>query len=91
MDNDKVFTVYALTLIAGVLSVISASVMAGVATLPTPLNFVEHLALSFGFRAAYKSLAGPGWWQAPTQLSEVLPAMEPVEALPEHAVTAKAA
>ena len=61
MDNDKLFTIYALTLIAAVTSVITASVMSGIATLPTTGVFLEHVALSFGFRAAYKSLDGFDW------------------------------
>ena len=58
MDNDKAFTLYALVLTAGVASVITASVMTGITTLPTPTMFLEHLALSLGFRAAYKSIGG---------------------------------
>lgn len=61
MDNDRVFAFYALALVAGVASVITASVLAGVATLPSAGVFLEHLALSFGFRAAYKSLDGFDW------------------------------
>ena len=61
MDNDKAFTAYALTLVAVITSVITASVMAGFATLPTAGVFIEHLALSVGFRAAYKSFGGIDW------------------------------
>jgi hypothetical protein len=68
MDNDKLFTAYALVLIAGVASVVTASVAAGVAVLPTPLVFVEHLCMSLLFRAAYKSIGGFDWpiWAGPT-------------------------
>lgn len=68
MDDDKLFTIYALVLIAGVASVITASVMAGVAMLPTPFGFAEHLAMSLLFRAAYKSIGGFDWpiWAGPT-------------------------
>jgi hypothetical protein len=68
MHNDKLFTAYALVLIAGVASVLTASVVAGVAALPTPLGFVEHLAMSLLFRAAYKSIGGFDWpiWAGPT-------------------------
>lgn len=61
MNNDKIFTIYAVTLVAGVASVISASVIAGVATLPSLGVFVEHLAMSLIFRGAYKSFAGFDW------------------------------
>ena len=61
MDNDRFFAFYALTLIAGISSVITASVMAGVATLPTLGVFVEHVALSLAFRGAYKSFGGFDW------------------------------
>ena len=40
---------------------ITASVMAGVATLPTFFVFVEHIVLSLLFRAAYKSIGGFDW------------------------------
>ena len=55
MQNDKAFTIFAVALVAGVLSVITASVTAGIATMPTLFTFVEHLALSLTFRWAYKS------------------------------------
>ena len=61
MDNDRFFMFYALTLIAGVTSCITACVIAGVATLPSLGMFVEHLALSLAFRGAYKSFAGFDW------------------------------
>ena len=61
MDNDRVFMIYALALIAGVTSCITACVVAGVATLPSLGMFVEHLALSLAFRGAYKSFGGFDW------------------------------
>ena len=61
MDNDRAFTLYALTLIAIIGSVITASVASGIATLPTAGVFLEHLALSLGFRTAYKSFGGFDW------------------------------
>jgi hypothetical protein len=61
MNNDKAFALYAILIFSGVASVLTASVMAGVAALPTPLVFLEHLAMSFGFRAAYKSFEGWDW------------------------------
>ena len=61
MNNDKVFAAYALILVSGVASVITASVMASVAVLPSLAVFLEHLALSLLFRAAYKSIGGFDW------------------------------
>ena len=61
MSSDRAFTVYSLTLIAIITSVISASVLTGIATLPSARVFLEHLALSIGFRAAYHSLGGIDW------------------------------
>ena len=58
MSNDKHFAIYALILIAGVTSVLAASVTKGVTAAPPPLMFLEHLALGLGFRAAYKAFAG---------------------------------
>ena len=59
MDNNKAFALYTLLIISLFASVITASVMAGVATLPTPIGFIEHVGLSLVTRAAYKSLDGP--------------------------------
>lgn len=61
MASDRVFTLYALTLTAIITSVIASCVTSGVATLPSAGVFLKHLALSFGFRAAYKSLGGVEW------------------------------
>lgn len=61
MDNDKAFAIYALTVLAGLASVITASMLAGSASLPSALSFAEHLALSLSFRAAYKGLGGFSW------------------------------
>ena len=61
MDNDKVFALYATILAGGVASIITASVMAGIAAVPGPVALLEHIALSFGFRAAYKSFGGWDW------------------------------
>ena len=61
MNNDKIFAAYAVTLVAMVTSVIYASVMAGIAAVPTFGVFVEHLAMSLIFRGAYKSFAGFDW------------------------------
>ena len=61
MDNDRVFAAYALLLVGGVASVITASVTSGIATLPSAGVFLEHVVMSFGFRAAYKSLGGFEW------------------------------
>ena len=61
MDTNKAFAVYALTLIAGVGSVLAASVLAGITTAPSPAVFMEHVALGLMMRAAYKSIGGWDW------------------------------
>jgi hypothetical protein len=61
VDNDRIFAAYAVLLVAGVASVITTSVITGVAALPSAGVFLEHVAMSFGFRAAYKSLDGFDW------------------------------
>lgn len=64
MENDKAFAVYALLLIAGIGSLITALLVAGIASLPSPIGFAEHVALSLAMRASYKSFAGwdPSEW-----------------------------
>jgi hypothetical protein len=61
LDSDNRFTLYAVILISAVASVISASVMAGFATVPAPLFLAEHLGLGLLFRASYKSFGGIEW------------------------------
>jgi hypothetical protein len=61
LQNDKSFAAYALILIAGVTSVLTASVLAGFARLPSPQVFLEHVALGLLMRASYKSIAGWNW------------------------------
>ena len=58
MENDKYFSIYAFTILAGLASVLTASMMAGFASMPSPMVFIEHLAMSLTVRAAYKSF---GW------------------------------
>ena len=89
MDNSNAFTVYALILIAGVASVITASVAAGVTTLPSMLVFAEHVGLSLLFRAAYKSFGG--WTTGFESLYPAAPGAEAIEAAePAHGPTADA-
>jgi hypothetical protein len=83
LDRNKAFTIYALTLIAGVASVITASLMAGFATLPTPMVFVEHVALGLGIRAAYKYIGGfdlSDWTLTGEPIPAAIEAAEPMPA-----------
>jgi hypothetical protein len=85
------FTAYALVLFAAVASLITTMVMAGVAVLPTPLVFLEHLAMSLAFRAAYKGIGGFSWgeWTLTSGgIAEVIPVTEPTT---EPSITRKAA
>ena len=61
MDNDKAFIVYALVIFTGVATIMTTVLATSAPYLPSPLNIVEHLALSLGFRAAYKTMGGGGW------------------------------
>jgi len=61
LDSDHRFSLYAAILISAVASVISASVIAGIATAPAPAFLAEHLGLGLLFRASYKSLGGVEW------------------------------
>jgi len=85
LDRNKAFAIYALTLIAAVASVITASLIAGFATLPSPIVFVEHVALGLGIRAAYKYIGGfdlSDW----TLSGEPIPvAVEAADAMPAGA------
>jgi len=58
LDSDNAFTVYALILISGVASVLTASVIAGAAIPPSPGVFLEHVLLGLAIRASYKSIGG---------------------------------
>ena len=61
MQNDKVFAVAAIVLFAGLASVLTTSVLAGFAALPSPLVFLEHVAMGLLMRASYKSIGGWNW------------------------------
>jgi hypothetical protein len=74
VDNDKAFGLYALALVTGIASVITASLMAGYATLPTAGVFIEHVALSLTFRAAYKSFGGFEWAYQAAEFAGVITA-----------------
>lgn len=82
MDNDRIFAAYTLTLVAVVASVITASIMAGFATLPTAGVFIEHVAMSLGFRAAYKSFGGFDWLISTAQAIGFITTAQDVE--PAH-------
>lgn len=61
LNTDKAFAAYALILVSGVASLLTASVLVGFATLPSPGVFLEHVALGLAIRAGYKSIGG---WNA---------------------------
>ncbi len=58
MDNDKIFAAYTLALVAGIGTLLTVIVSTGVAQVPPPLMFIEHLALGLAIRGAYKSYGG---------------------------------
>jgi hypothetical protein len=61
MDNDKAFAIWAVVLIGAVASLLTGSVAAGMATLPSLSSFAEHVTLGLVIRTSYKSFAGPGF------------------------------
>lgn len=62
MDNDKAFAIFALTLLLGMASVLTAVMtFTEGASLPSPLVFVEHVAMGLAIRAAYKGFGGFSW------------------------------
>jgi hypothetical protein len=69
--------------------------MAGIATLPTPLVFLEHVGMSLAFRAAYKSLGRFSWddWSLTgARTAAALPTPEPApEPAPESTIDREAA
>lgn len=77
MSNDKAFAIYVMALVTGVLTVLTALIVAsGGAAMPPFVKVVEHLALGLGVRAAYKSLGG--WNPADWSLGGD-PVLEPAE------------
>lgn len=82
MDNDKVFRMYAATLIGGAVLVVASLIALGIGMLPTPVFFLEHVALGLLIRLAYKSFDGRTLnisWSWPTEGVEAsASASEPV-------------
>ena len=74
MGSDTSFKRYAAALVGAVLKMLTAVVLAGIASVPTPLFVVEHVGLGLLFRASYKSLAGPGWAFGAPEVDEVVEA-----------------
>jgi hypothetical protein len=72
VDNDKIFATYALSLIAGTITLVTAIFMGSGHSFP-PFAFVaEHLALSLLFRSAYHSLDGSNWIVSALELSGMI-------------------
>lgn len=62
MDNDRAFAAFALILVLGVASMLTASVLfVGNGTWPSPPSFLEHVALGLLMRAGYKQIGGWSW------------------------------
>ena len=84
LEDDKVFRAYVLLTASGVASVITATILNGNVTLPSPALFLQHLAMSYGFRAVCKWIPGARWddWNflartTPAPMPEVGPLPEP--------------
>lgn len=61
MDNDKAFAAYALTVFAGVATMLTIVLTTHLTTPPSPLSVLEHVTAGLLIRAAYKSLGGWSW------------------------------
>jgi len=61
MDNQKAFTIFAISIIAGTATVITAAVTLQGGTFPPVIYVIEHVALSLLLRSAYKSFDGTNW------------------------------
>jgi hypothetical protein len=58
MNSDKAFAIYAFTLVGGVVSILTATIATGVASLPPAAFLLEHVALALAIRTAYKCFGG---------------------------------
>ena len=54
METDKALVAYALTLVTGTAAVLTLALSANFAMAPSPLMFLEHVALGIALRGAYK-------------------------------------
>jgi hypothetical protein len=80
LNNDKAFAVYALLVIGGVFSVLTALVLSGIASVPPLPTLLADVAMGLTVRAGYKWVGG--WTWADWSLSGD-PIAEPIEvALP---------
>ena len=61
LDKDKIFAIYAFSLIGSLALLITCAVSLGVASLPNVEFIVEHAGLAVMFRASYKSFDGSNW------------------------------
>jgi hypothetical protein len=69
--SDTLFVVYSGILFCSVFGLIAILTFTGnVMEIPEPLFIVEHLLIGLGFRAAYKSLDGNGFFRGYLRLLE---------------------
>jgi hypothetical protein len=61
MKSDRVFAIYALSLITAVCGLLAATVVAGVAAAPSFAFLFEHTVLGLLIRGAYKSFGGANY------------------------------
>jgi len=78
MFDDKVFTAYALLLIAGTASVLTFAVVAQGGSFPPAVYMLEHLLMALALRASYKSFDGPAWFPYASQRQSVSEEVEAV-------------
>ena len=58
MQSDRVFAVFTLALVGGLAILLTLLFQSENAIVPTPVGFIEHIAISLSFRFAYKWIGG---------------------------------
>lgn len=58
MQSDRAFAVFTLVLVGGLATVLALLFQSPNAIVPTPVGFIEHIAISLSFRFAYKWIGG---------------------------------
>ena len=61
MTSDRAFAIYAFGLIAGIFSLITATVLIGISAAPSLDFVVEHVGMGLLVRGSYKSFDGSNW------------------------------
>ena len=58
MSSDRAFAIFTLVLVGGLAALLTTLMQSESAIVPTPVSFIEHVAISLAFRFAYKWIGG---------------------------------